>query len=87
MTKQRVESIFAFCLVDDDGDEGIVCVESLGGPQPLIGADVARVDSLRPIAQELATQWRKPITVRYFEHGRDVEIIEPMPTPRRKRES
>lgn len=48
----KIESIWAFVSVDDDGNEG-VCAAQLMGPgslMPLIAADPARLDSLRPIA-------------------------------------
>lgn len=74
----RILSLWAFIIVDDDGTEGII---GMLGPQgttlPLVGADLARVASLRPYAQQLATQTGKPVTVAHFSVRTDAEVLAP----------
>ena len=49
----KIDEIFAFVAVDKDGDEVIMAgfFGDMEMVMPLIGADMARVDSLRPIAE------------------------------------
>lgn len=51
-----ITELWAFVSVDDDGVEGLVAAP-FGSPDnllPLIAADRARLDSLRPIARQIA---------------------------------
>lgn len=41
--------MFAFVVVDTDGTEGVVAVKIKNEWLPLMGADMARVDSLKPL--------------------------------------
>lgn len=81
----RIEQMFAFVVVDDDGTEGI---PAFMGPDrvamPLTGADMERVESLRPLAQKIATQLGKPITLVRFENRTEVEVIKPQSSYRHK---
>jgi hypothetical protein len=43
----RINQLFAFVIVDVDGTEGVVGVQVGGEWFPLMGADMARVDSWR----------------------------------------
>ncbi|GAH83034.1 unnamed protein product, partial [marine sediment metagenome] len=47
----RIEEMYAF-VAEDTGpdDEGVVGVNTGCGWMPLVGADMARVESLKPIA-------------------------------------
>jgi hypothetical protein len=54
----RIDCLWTFLSIDDDGNEG-VCAASLMGPGtiiPLIAADEKRVESLMPVAQQLAAE-------------------------------
>lgn len=63
----KVTEMFAFVICDkDDDDEGIVGVQAPTGLVPLIGADVARADSYRGLAAQLATSLGKPIRLVHF---------------------
>ena len=59
----RIERIWAFLSVDAAGNEGL-CAAPLGGLGlvPLIAADEARLESLRPIAVYLAARTGKRIS-------------------------
>jgi hypothetical protein len=74
----RIEQMYAFVAVDPtDNTEGIPAFIAPGGPMPMVGADMARVESLRPIAQQIATATGVPITLCRFEVRTEVEVIEP----------
>jgi len=71
----RIDQMFAFIVVDDDGTEGVCAFNGPNGPVPMVGADMARVESLRPIAQMLANALKKPVTVAKFSIREDIEVI------------
>jgi hypothetical protein len=73
----RIERLFAFVLVDDDGSEGVPAFRNGNMVLPMTGADMARVDELRPIAQQLADDFKKPITLVVFENRVEKEVISP----------
>ena len=58
-------------------DEGVVGMNTEFGWMPLVGADLARVESLKPIVRGLARGLGKPIKLLYFENRKDVEVITP----------
>ena len=72
----RITEMFAFILLDDDNTEGIPAFNAKGIAMPLVGADMARVDSLRPIAQQLAKDMHKKITLAKFSVREDLEVLE-----------
>lgn len=72
--QERILSIFAFIVTDDDGTEG---VPALSSGMPLVGADLARVASLRPFAQMAADAYGKPVTLAHFSVRTDQEVIQP----------
>ena len=71
----RIDELWAFVSVDEDGDEGI-CAFSPPGSQlmmTMVAADKNRVESLKPIAKDLAKKAKMTIRlVRFF----DKEILE-----------
>lgn len=71
----QIDSLYAFVAEDSPGDEGIIGAKTAEGWLPLVGADMARVESLRPLAQALAQQTGKTIKLLHFETRREVEII------------
>lgn len=73
--QQRIEEMFAFVCVDDDGTEGIPAIQVGGMAMPLVGADMKRVESLRPIANEMARSGKK-ITIVKFTNRIELEVIE-----------
>lgn len=44
---------------------------------PLVAADKQRLDQLRPMAQQIANQHGKPITLVRFSQRTDLETIRP----------
>lgn len=77
----KVDRMFAFVAEDESGDEGIVAIpmENIG-IAPLVGCDMARVDSLRPHAQFAANVRKKPVRLIYFETLTEIEVFEPEKT-------
>jgi hypothetical protein len=75
----RIEQMYAFVMVDPaDNTEGIPAVQGPGGlAMPLVGADMARVDSLRPIAVEMAAAAGAKITLCRFEVRTELETFGP----------
>lgn len=74
--KLKIDRMFACISTDPDGHEG-VCGASLPnlGFTALVGADMARVDSLRPIARAIATASGQRIDLVEFSQRRQLEII------------
>lgn len=72
----RIESMFAF-VVEDTGpdDEGVIGIQTPEGWMPLVGADMARVDSLRPIAEAFAHKLGKPVKLLRFGTREELEVI------------
>lgn len=76
--QETIEEMFAFVVVDDDGTEGIIGQRNAdGGWMPLVGADMARVESLIPYAQTCADAIGKPVQVLRFSIRDELQIIEP----------
>ncbi len=69
----RIEEMYAF-VAEDSGpdDEGIVGMGTRAGWVPLVGADMARVESLKPIARNIAAQTGKKIKLLHFTHREDL---------------
>lgn len=67
----KIESIWAFISIADDGDEGVCGFQSNGTWIPMIGADIFRVDQLKPIAKQLATVSGQTIKLIHFTGERE----------------
>ena len=64
--QMRIDSVFAFIVVDDDFTEGVPAITADGVAYPLMGADLAAVDVLKPHARALAKQTGKPVSLVHF---------------------
>lgn len=74
----RIASFWAFIVVDDDDTEGVIGMTVPGlGFTPLVGADLARIASLKPYAQQVATDLGKPVTLAHFSVRTDQETLQP----------
>ncbi|KKL14353.1 hypothetical protein LCGC14_2516530 [marine sediment metagenome] len=63
----KITEMFAFVSVDANGDEGVVAMTSpLGMMLPLIGADMARVESLKLHAIKIAEVTGIPVILLKF---------------------
>lgn len=55
LTGFRIEALWAYVAVADDDDEGVIAFLARDGSwMPMVAADPARLESLRPIAEEMA---------------------------------
>ncbi|GAI38729.1 unnamed protein product [marine sediment metagenome] len=77
----RIEEMYAF-IVEDNGpdDEGVIGIQAISREHapiwlPLVGADMARVDSLRPLAEDIGRQIGKKVTLVHFSNRQDLEVI------------
>lgn len=70
--------MYAFVVLDSDGTEGIPAITGpTGVPMPMVGADMARVDLLRPIAEDVAKRMGLKVTLCRFEVRTELETFEP----------
>lgn len=76
----KIEKMFAF-VIDYGGPrgEGIVGMMDATSKQwmPLVGADMKRVEELRPFAQAIATSQNKPIEIIEFTGRRTLAVLKP----------
>lgn len=72
----KITEMFAF-IAEDAGpdDEGIPAEFMQGAWMPLVGADMARMESLRPVARRLAAALGKPIKLVKFSTRTEIEEI------------
>lgn len=73
----RIDEMFAFSVVDEDGSEGIIGVQTSNGWMPLVGADMERVGSYMQHAKMIAKQTNKKVTVLKFSKREIIEEILP----------
>ena len=74
----KILSMWAFIALDADGTEGLVAVELPGlGQTPLVGADLAMVAKLRPLAQRVADTKGIDIKLIHFSTRTEQEVIRP----------
>ncbi len=73
----RIEQMYAFIIVDDDGTEGIPAFNPPDGGMaiPMVGADMAMVDKLRPIAVTMSLTFGKTVELVKFSQREHVETI------------
>lgn len=73
----RITELWAWLAIDDDDDEGVMGASLAGVMFPLVGADEARIESLRPYAETTAVALGRRIVLARFTARVDVEVIEP----------
>jgi hypothetical protein len=80
----RIDAIYAWVCTEADGSEGIPACALPGsdGPLPLIGADQARIQSLRPWALAVAVEMGLPVKLVRFDR---LTILETLPVVDRGR--
>lgn len=59
----RIDELYAFVAIDKEGHEGILGMTTAGGWVPLIGADLARIESIKPYADATGIKYE----IRYFQ--------------------
>ena len=73
----RIESMYAFIQMDTDSTEGVIAFLDGKTWMPLVGADMARVEQLRPIAKETAALTGRPVRLVHFTNREEKEVINP----------
>jgi hypothetical protein len=63
---KRITEMFAFVCTDEDGDEGVIGYTDGINWFPMVGADMARVESLMPMAQTMVNTTKSPIRILRF---------------------
>lgn len=72
MQVDKIEKMYAFIAYDNVGGEGIMGINLGGSWLPLVGADLARVKSLYPIAKQIKEVSGKNFRVCTFDNRKDV---------------
>jgi hypothetical protein len=70
-----IDELYAFVAVDDDGNEGIAAFLKDGVWYPMVGADMERIDDLRPRAKKVAELGGVLIKLCKFSARDEVEVI------------
>ncbi len=73
----EIDVIYAYIAEEYPGEEGITAFMGPMGWMPMIGADEARVLSLRDMAQETANSSGRPVKLVRFETRTEVDVIMP----------
>lgn len=78
--QQKILSMWAFTQIDVDDTEGVVALLTKSGEWvPLVGADLARVHQLMPIAQMVADETQQLVTLVHFSARSDDVTLSPQP--------
>ena len=72
----RINQVFAFVIVDEDGTEGVVAVLRDGVWMPLMGADMSRVESLKALVRDAPQCRGKRVTILRFGDREDIGTID-----------
>lgn len=62
----KIQQLYCFAVTDDDGNEGVPAVSKDGMMLPLMGADMERMDSMRPFMREFEKQSGKKVRLYKF---------------------
>ncbi len=69
-----ISEMYAFIVKDPETqDEGVIGFLSEDGWVPLVGADLARVNSLRPVADEIVKSIGTTYKIKHFVYVDDLE--------------
>jgi hypothetical protein len=75
--QDRINELYAFISSDETGEGVIALTMSNGNTIPMVGADMERIESLRPIAQEIADDSRIKIKLIKLSVREELEEINP----------
>ncbi len=70
----KITEMYAFVIADkDENDEGVMGIQNQDGSwMPLVGADLERINHLRPIADEISKHIGKPYKILYFKLEKEI---------------
>lgn len=72
----KIEEMFAFIVLDDDGTEGIPAFERAGMLIPLVGAEMTRVGQLEELVRADKMLKGKKVTLAKFSVREDIKVID-----------
>jgi hypothetical protein len=75
--QERIDELYAFIVVDDDGTEGVPAFRAENMVMPLMGADMGRMGDYREIAGRIANEYGRKVTLCKFTNRETVEEVEP----------
>lgn len=71
---EKIEEMFCFAAVDDNGDEGILAIHTDTGPMPLVGGgDTDRITSLLSAAKHIEKNLGKEVRLYKFTHKEEID--------------
>lgn len=73
----EINYIHVFAAVDEQGNEGVIGMQTKEGWIPFVAADSARLSDLIPIAESIAKQSKKHVRLLRFSDREEVGLIEP----------
>ena len=74
----RIDQMYAFIQLDPlDNTEGVIAFMSENGWMPMVGADMGRVEFLKPMAKRVADETGRPVQLIKFSVREEIEEIEP----------
>jgi hypothetical protein len=74
----RIDEMFAYIQLDPlDNTEGVIAFLSDTGWMPMVGADMKRIGSLRPLAQQVADETGRPVQLVKFSNREELEMLRP----------
>lgn len=72
----KIQQLYAFIATDAMGVEGVMAfVDNNGNWLPMVGADLSRIESLRPVAQAMADSIKVKVKLALFSVREDKETI------------
>ena len=75
-TMPRIEEMYAFVTEDSGPDgEGVIGVDAGSHWLPMVGTDMAGVESLKPIAEAIAAKTGKKVKILRFSHREDLGSV------------
>lgn len=75
----KITEMYAFVTADKGpDDEGVVGVNTPAGWMPLVGADMKRMEALKPVAKQIAKETKKVIRILKFTTMTEIGKISPI---------
>jgi hypothetical protein len=76
--QRQIDQMYAFTQVDPlDNTEGVIAFLAESGWIPMVGADMDRIEYLRPMAQRVANETRTPVKLLRFSFRQVMEELIP----------
>lgn len=69
-----IEELYVFISKDKDGGEAVMVVQGNAGWFPLIGSDLKRALSLRPVAETIAERYGRAVRLCKFSNRKEITL-------------